>query len=132
MQDNIPKLSRSNLHRGLQRHGLSRLPKEAWKAAPRKTSKHYPIGFVHVDITEVRVGKTKYDLFVGASAYAHTELDGQLVFHCPDVVDQGKSQYPDLFRFCSPFPKQDNPRINAYSKQTGAISSAVSKPNICA
>ena len=49
LKDQIPKLSRSNLHRCLKRHGLSRLPRQEEDAAPKKKFKDYPIGFVHVD-----------------------------------------------------------------------------------
>ena len=72
LKDQIPKLSRSNLHRGLQRHGLSNLnalqKQEQTEAAPKKTFKDYPIGFVHVDIAELHVGKQKLYLFVGIPA----------------------------------------------------------------
>ena len=58
-KDQIPKLSRSNRHRCLQRHRLSRLPKEQCDAAPKKKFKDYPIGFMHVDITQVHIGQQK-------------------------------------------------------------------------
>ena len=81
LKDQIPKLSRSNLHRCLQRHGLSNLnalqKQEQTEAAPKKTFKDYPIGFVHVDIAELHVGKQKLYLFVGicrVSKYAYAEL----------------------------------------------------------
>jgi hypothetical protein len=49
----IPKPPRSNLHRCLQHHGLSRLPAgEDGQTPKRKASKTYPIGYIHVDITE--------------------------------------------------------------------------------
>ena len=40
LKDQIPALTRSNLHRCLQRYGLSRLPKEADEAAPKRPSKN--------------------------------------------------------------------------------------------
>ena len=63
LKDEIPNLSRSNLHRCLQRHGLSRLPKP--ETAKKKPFKAYEIGFFHVDICEVRTGDGKLNLFVG-------------------------------------------------------------------
>ena len=41
---------------------------EQTEAAPKKTFKDYPIGFVHVDIAELHVGKQKLYLFVGIPA----------------------------------------------------------------
>lgn len=77
LKEHIPKLSRSNLHRCLQRHGLSNLPKEEAEATPKRKFKDYPIGFVHVDIAEVRVGKQKLYLFVGicrVSKYTYARI----------------------------------------------------------
>ncbi|MEL6996598.1 MAG: IS481 family transposase [Pseudomonadota bacterium] len=63
LQDQIPPLTRSNLHRCLQRHGLSRLPKPEKPA--KKAFKSYEIGYMHVDICEVRIAEGKRYLFVG-------------------------------------------------------------------
>src|SRR5215468_9957000 len=53
----IPHLSRSSLHRCLQRHGISRLPDgEDGKGIKRKF-KAYPIGYFHIDIAEVRTAE---------------------------------------------------------------------------
>jgi len=49
----IPNLSRSALHRCLQRHGISRLPVEETKDK-RKRFKTYEIGYVHIDSCELR------------------------------------------------------------------------------
>jgi hypothetical protein len=57
----IPHLTRSSLHRCLQRHGLSRLPK-ADREKP-KTFKHYEIGYFHIDIAELRYEGGKGFLF---------------------------------------------------------------------
>jgi hypothetical protein len=65
LQDTIPHLSRSSLHRCLQRHGLSRLPKEK-NATEKKKFKSYPIGYFHLDIAEVQTEEGKLHLFVGA------------------------------------------------------------------
>lgn len=63
LQPEIPRLTRSNLHRCLQRHGLSRLPKP--EKPVKKKFKAYEIGYMHVDICEVRTGEGKRYLFVG-------------------------------------------------------------------
>lgn len=46
--DTIPNLSRSAVHRCLQRHGISRLP-AGETAEKRKRFKTYEIGYVHID-----------------------------------------------------------------------------------
>src|SRR3546814_4317895 len=51
LKDVIPNLTRSSLHRCLQRHGISRLPK-ADREKP-KTFKKYEIGYFHIDIAEL-------------------------------------------------------------------------------
>ena len=53
LQASIPHLTRSSLHRCLQRHGISRLP-DVEGTKPRKKFKQYPIGYFHIDIAEVR------------------------------------------------------------------------------
>ncbi len=58
----IPQLTRSSLHRCLQRHGISRLPK-ADREKPKKF-KNYEIGYFHIDITELRYEGGKGFLFV--------------------------------------------------------------------
>jgi transposase InsO family protein len=59
----IPNLTRSALHRCLQRHGISRLPETKDKPGKKKF-KPYPIGFFHIDIAEVRTGEGKLYLHV--------------------------------------------------------------------
>src|ERR671927_1690175 len=49
LQATIPHLTRSSLHRCLQRHGISRLPEVEGEATPKKKFKSYPIGFFHID-----------------------------------------------------------------------------------
>ena len=62
LKPSIPALTRSTLHRCLQRHGVSRLPRPA--RAARGRFKDYEIGYLHVDICEVRVEQGKAHLFV--------------------------------------------------------------------
>ncbi|MFM2280622.1 MAG: hypothetical protein RLZZ444_2853 [Pseudomonadota bacterium] len=77
LQATIPHLTRSSLHRCLQRHGISRLPEiEGEKTAKRKF-KSYPIGYFHIDIAEVRTEQGKLHLFVAidrTSKFAFVEL----------------------------------------------------------
>lgn len=76
VQETIPHLSKSSLHRCLQRHGLSQLPKEK---APKekKRFKSYPIDYFHIDIAEIHTEEGKLYLFVAIeriSKYAYAEL----------------------------------------------------------
>ena len=63
LQATIPHLTRSALHRCLQRHGISRLP-EVEANKPKQPFKTYPIGYFHIDIAEVRTDEAKLYLFV--------------------------------------------------------------------
>ena len=62
LKDVIPHLSRSSLHRCLQRHGISRLPKPD-REKPKRF-KAYEIGYFHIDIAELRYEGGKAFLFV--------------------------------------------------------------------
>jgi transposase InsO family protein len=64
LQATIPHLTRSSLHRGLQRHGMSRLPETEGEKPAKKRFKPYPIGYFHIDIAEVRTEQGKLYLFV--------------------------------------------------------------------
>ena len=64
LQPSIPNLTRSSLHRCLQRHGVSRLPDMDGDKPKRQKFKQYPIGYFHIDIAEVRTGEGKLYLFV--------------------------------------------------------------------
>lgn len=64
LQPSIPGLTRSSLHRCLQRHGISRLPDLEGDKPAKKKFKVYPIGFFHMDIAKVRTGEGKLYLFV--------------------------------------------------------------------
>ncbi|OLS52065.1 IS481 family transposase [Rhodovulum sulfidophilum] len=77
LQPSIPHLTRSALHRCLQRHGISRLPDVEGDKPKRSQFKRYPIGFFHVDIAEVQTAEGKLFLFVGidrTSKFAVTQL----------------------------------------------------------
>ncbi len=62
LKDVIPHLSRSSLHRCLQRHGISRLPKV--DQVKPKRFKAYEIGYFHIDFAELRYEGGKAFLFV--------------------------------------------------------------------
>lgn len=64
LQPTIPHLTRSSLHRCLQRHGISRLPEMDGDKPRRQRFKRYPIGFFHIDIAELRTAEGKLYLFV--------------------------------------------------------------------
>ena len=65
LQATIPALTRSALHRCLVRHEISRLPDLTGTQPPQKKKfKSYPIGYFHVDLTEVRTAEGKLYLFV--------------------------------------------------------------------
>ena len=77
LQATIPHLTRSSLHRCLQRHGISRLPETDGDKPVRKRFKAYPIGFFHIDIAEVRTEQGKLHLFVAidrTSKFAFAQL----------------------------------------------------------
>jgi len=77
LQPSIPHLTRSSLHRCLQRHGISRLPDINSDKAAKKRFKSYPIGYFHIDIAEVHTAEGKLYLFVAidrTSKFALTEL----------------------------------------------------------
>jgi transposase InsO family protein len=77
LQATIPRLTRSSLHRCLQRHGISRLPKIEGDKPSKQKFKAYPIGFFHLDIAEVRTEEGKLHLFVAidrTSKFAYAEL----------------------------------------------------------
>ena len=77
LQPTIPHLTRSSLHRCLQRHGISRLPEVEGDKPARRKFKSYPIGYFHIDIAEVQTAQGKLYLFVGidrTSKFAFVQL----------------------------------------------------------
>jgi transposase InsO family protein len=78
LQATIPHLSRSSLHRCLQRHEISRPPDVTGDMAPKKKFKVYPIGYFHIDIAEVQTAEGKLHLFVAidrTSKFAFVRLE---------------------------------------------------------
>ena len=77
LQATIPHLTRSSLHRCLQRHGISQLPKIDGEVSAKRKFKAYPIGYFHIDIAEVRTAEGKLYMFVAidrTSKFAFVEL----------------------------------------------------------
>ena len=77
LQATIPHLTRSSLHRCLQRHGISRLPDTDGDKPQRSKFKRYPIGFFHIDLAEVRSEQGRLYLLVAidrTSKFAFVEL----------------------------------------------------------
>ena len=77
LQPTIPHLTRSSLHRCLQRHGISRLPDADGEKPKRSRFKAYPIGFFHIDIAEMHTEEGRLYLFVAVdrtSKFAFAEL----------------------------------------------------------
>ena len=59
LQATIPHLSRSALHRCLQRHGMSRLPEVEGDKPTQKKFKPYPLGYFHIDMAAVSTEEGK-------------------------------------------------------------------------
>src|SRR4051794_38219931 len=72
LQPTIPHLTRSSLHRCLQRHGMSRLPEPEGEKPAKKRFKPYPIGYFHIDIAEVRTEQGNLYLFVAIDRTSNT------------------------------------------------------------
>ncbi|GLS17841.1 hypothetical protein GCM10007874_08560 [Labrys miyagiensis] len=64
LEDIIPKLTRSSLHRCLERHGISRLPQSEEKASKRGKFAETAIGYVHIASCEQRVAEGKINMFL--------------------------------------------------------------------
>ena len=74
LRETIPKLSRSALHRCLVRHGISRLPEGEEKVCKRKRFAETRIGYVHIDVCELRLAQGKLFMFLAidrVSKFAH-------------------------------------------------------------
>jgi transposase InsO family protein len=74
LRDAIPRLTRSALHRCLVRHGVSRLPRDEEKASKRGRFAETTIGYVHIDVRELRLAEGKLFMFLAidrVSKFAH-------------------------------------------------------------
>lgn len=59
LQATIPPLTRSSLHRCLERHGISCLPEVEGDQTRRKKFDAYPVGFFPIDLAELRTAEGK-------------------------------------------------------------------------
>jgi transposase len=64
LQPTILYLTRSSLHRCLQRHGIGRLRDVEGDKEPKKKFESCPIGFFHIDIAEVQTAEGKLYFYV--------------------------------------------------------------------
>lgn len=148
LQESISHLTRSSLHRCLQRHGISRLPDMKKESEPKKKFKDYPIGFFHIDITELRTEQGKLHLFVAidrtskfvvAKLYDRATMRSAREFletlikavpyHISIVLTDNGIQFADL-------PKNRNGvtamlRVHPFDRicQTNGITHRLTKPN---
>jgi transposase-like protein len=77
LRETIPTLSRSALHRCLQRHGIPQLPKSDAAEAKRGRFAQTTIGYVHIDVCELRWAEGKAHMFLAidrVSKFAYVEL----------------------------------------------------------
>lgn len=77
LQRTIPSLTRSSLHRLYQRHGISQLPRPTEPCREKKPFRRYPLGYLHIDITEARTTEGKACLFVAidrTTKFVHADL----------------------------------------------------------
>src|SRR5271163_3223248 len=77
LQPTLPHLTRSSLHRCLQRHGISRLPQVEGTKPAKGKFKSYPIGYFHIDLAEVQTAEGKLYLYVAidrTSKFAFVQL----------------------------------------------------------
>jgi len=89
LQPTIPHLTRSSLHRCLQRYGVSRLPQVDGETPDKRKFKAYPIGYFPIDIAEVRTEEGKLYLFVAIDRTAKFAF----------VALQEKADRPTAVRF---------------------------------
>ena len=95
LRETIPRLSRSALHRCLQRHGISRLPGDEEKASKRKRFAETRIGYVHIDVCELRLAEGKLIMFLAidrVSKFAH------VAFHANTKMATGAAFLPTWSR----------------------------------
>ena len=52
------------MHRCLERHGISRLPESTDKASKRGKFAATAIGYIHIDISELRLAGGKLNMFL--------------------------------------------------------------------
>ena len=81
LRQRIPALTRSSLHRCLERHGISRLPSSDDKASKRGRFSETQIGYVHIDSCELRAADGKVHMFLAidrVSKFTYVEFHSRL------------------------------------------------------
>ncbi|RUR34868.1 integrase core domain-containing protein, partial [Vreelandella nanhaiensis] len=67
------------LHLAVKRHGISQLPRDGGQKREKKLFKHYPIGYLHIDISEARTvltdNGTQFAKKAGTEAYKPSIFD---------------------------------------------------------
>ena len=84
LRETLPRLSRSALHRCLQRHYISRLPRDPERSSKRGHFAETQIGYVHVDAAELRTAEGKVHLFLAidrVSKFTYVELRDRATMH---------------------------------------------------
>jgi transposase InsO family protein len=77
LRESLPRLSRSALHRCLQRHDISRLPRDPERSSQRGRFAETEVGYVHVDASELRTAEGKVHLLLAidrVSKFTYVEL----------------------------------------------------------
>ena len=77
LRETLPRLSRSALHRCLQRHDISRLPRDPERSSKRGHCAETEIGSVHIAAAELRTAEGKVHLFLAidrVSKFTYVEL----------------------------------------------------------
>ena len=108
LQATIPHLTRSSLHRCLQRHGISRLPDVDGDKPTRKKFRSYPIGFFHIDLAEVRTAEGKLYLYVA--------IDRTSKFAFVQVVERANTMTASVFLDVG---HTHRPRRRRFANKTG-------------
>jgi hypothetical protein len=127
LKDTIPNLSRSALHRCLQRHGISRLPIEETKAQ-RKRFRTYEIGYVHIDSCELRHADGKLVMFLAIDRVSKfTDVE---VHDCAGKMEGAAflkavvEVFPYKIHTCSPTTAWPSPTCPRTARVPAAASSA--------
>ena len=81
LKDTIPNLSRSALHRCLQRHGIPRLPADE-TAEKCKRFKTYDIGYVYIESAKLNHAAGKAVMFLAIDR--HLSRGNRPLMRCPN------------------------------------------------
>ena len=76
LQPTIPHLTRSSLHRCLQRHGIGRLPDVEGNKPAKRKFKAYPIGYFHIDVAYLEA--LRVDLVIERAHVIGCSLGGMI------------------------------------------------------